>query len=293
MRKFFIFQALICLLTISCSVQEPDSRGIFSKKDNVFYASLEPYNDLDTRVYVDNKIKLHWDANDQISMFAKNTLNQLYQFTGNTGDMVGVFKKVDDETFGTGNPLDYCCAVYPYQPSTKIGNNNLMKLTFPAEQIYREGSFGPGANTMVSCTKEEEDMLQFKNVGGYLVLKFYGEGVSVSSVRLEGNGGELLSGNATWSPAVGQLPIIKMNPNAADKSEENSIKLICEKPVELKASKEDATMFWMVVPPTDFDKGFTLTVTNSDGKSFVKKTDKQLSIVRNTLLRIAPIEVAF
>lgn len=289
MKKLLFLQTLICLLAVSCSVQEPDTKGIATPKDDVFYASLESYSDPDTRVYVDEKIKLHWDADDRISLFNETTLNQEYYFTGNTGDKSGTFKLVDDP-FGTGTDLEFVLAVYPYHVNNKISNAGVMTLTLPADQTYREGSFGRGANTMVSCT--EGDPLEFKNVGGYLVLKFYGNGTAVSSIKLEGNNDELLSGKATFSPAVGVIPTIKMDPSA-EKSDDHYITLTCEKPVELKAAKEDATIFWLVVPPTDFEKGFTLTVTNPDGKAFVKKTDKNLSIVRNTLLRIAPIEVKF
>lgn len=277
--------ALICLLTISCSVQEPDTKDIVAPGDDVFYATLESYAGPDTKVYVDEKIKMHWNEGDLISMFNKTTLNQEYRFEGNTGDYAGKFEKVSDP-FGTGNPFGYLCAVYPYKSSTKIGNDDVLTLTLPAEQVYQEGSFGPGANTMVSVT--EGNPLMFKNVGGYLVLKFYGKDVSISSIKLEGNNGEKLSGKAAMTPVIGEAPKITLSDEKA-----TSITLTCDKPVELDGSKENATMFWMVVPPTDFSKGFKLTVTGSDGKEFIKNTDKNLSIVRNTLLRIAPIEVVF
>lgn len=277
--------ALICLLTISCSVQEPDTKDIVAPGDDVFYATLESYAGPDTKVYVDEKIKMYWNEGDLISMFNKTTLNQEYRFEGNTGDYAGKFEKVSDP-FGTGNPFGYLCAVYPYKSSTKIGNDDVLTLTLPAEQVYQEGSFGPGANTMVSVT--EGNPLMFKNVGGYLVLKFYGKDVSISSIKLEGNNGEKLSGKAAMTPVIGEAPKITLSDEKA-----TSITLTCDKPVELDGSKENATMFWMVVPPTDFSKGFKLTVTGSDGKEFIKNTDKNLSIVRNTLLRIAPIEVVF
>lgn len=277
--------ALICLLTISCSVQEPDTKDIVAPGDDVFYATLESYAGPDTKVYVDEKIKMHWNEGDLISMFNKTTLNQEYRFEGNTGDYAGKFEKVSDP-FGTGNPFGYLCAVYPYKSSTKIGNDDVLTLTLPAEQVYQEGSFGPGANTMVSVT--EGNPLMFKNVGGYLVLKFYGKGVSVSSITLEGNNGEKLSGKATMKPVIDEAPKITLSDDKA-----TSITLTCDKPVELEESKENSTVFWMVVPPTAFTKGFKLTVTGSDGKEFIKNTDKNLSVVRNTLLRIAPIEVKF
>ncbi len=277
--------ALICLLTISCSVQELDTQGIVSPGDDVFYATLESYAGPDTKVYVDEKIKMHWDEGDLISMFNKTTLNQEYRFEGKTGDYAGTFKDVSS-SFGTGNPLNYLCAVYPYSIATKIGNDDVLTLSLPAEQVYQEGSFGSGANTMVSVT--DGNPLMFKNVGGYLVLKFYGKGVSISSITLEGNNGEKLSGKATMTPVIGEAPKITLSDDKA-----TSITLTCDKPVELDESKENSTLFWIVVPPTTFSKGFKLTVTGSDGKEFIKNTDKNLSIVRNTLLRIAPIEVKF
>lgn len=270
---------------MSCSVQEPDTKGVVTPGDDVFYATFESYAGPDTKVYVDEKIKMHWNEGDLISLFNKSALNQKYRFAGVTGDCAGDFNKVSDP-FGTGTELKYVCAVYPYRSSTKIGNDDVLTLTLPAEQVYQEGSFGPGANTMVSVT--EGNPLMFKNVGGYLVLKLYGKDVSISSIKFEGNNGEKLSGKATMTPVIGEAPKITLSDDKA-----TSITLTCDKPVELDESKENSTLFWMVVPPTSFSKGFKLTVTGSDGKEFIKNTDKNLSIVRNTLLRIAPIEVKF
>ena len=272
---------------MSCTVQELDTPRPTLSGDDLFYSSLESSSEPDTKVYVDEKIKILWDAEDRISIFNKMTLNQEFRFEGKTGDYAGTFKDVSS-SFGTGNPLNYLCAVYPYKPnpSTKISNDDVLTLTLPAEQVYQEGSFGSGANTMVSVT--DGNLLMFKNVGGYLVLKFYGKGVSISSITLEGNNGEKLSGKATMTPVIGEAPKITLSDDKA-----TSITLTCDKPVELDESKENSTLFWMVVPPTTFSKGFKLTVTGSDGKEFIKNTDKNLSIVRNTLLRIAPIEVKF
>ena len=284
MKQGLILQSLACLLMVSCSINELDTKDSFVLVEDVFYADLEQYSDSDTKVYVDKNVKILWDEDDRISIFNKTTYNQEYRFSGETGDNAGAFKKIPNDDFVTGNSMDFICSVYPYQESTKISNEGVLTLTLPAEQAYREDSFGPGANTMVSAT--DDNMLLFKNVGGYLVLKFYGEGVTVSSVKLEGNNGELLSGKATVTPAVGGNPEIAMASTAG-----TSITLTCENPVELGATKEEATQFWMVVPPTAFTKGFTLTVIDTDGDVFIKETTKSLSVVRNGVLRISPIEV--
>ena len=284
MKNRYYFHSLICLLAVSCTVQEfdtptfplaPDSAG-----DDVFYASLESYSAPDTRVSVDENIKFYWDAADQISIFNRNSQNQSYQFSGETGDKSGTFTRVSDPVEAENN-LGSVYAVYPYQETTSIYEAGVISLTFPSVQTYKAGSFGPGANLMVSMT--DDNFLSFKNLGGYLVLKFTGSG-SIKSIKLEGNGNEPLSGKATVTTGV--EPAISMASTAG-----TSITLNCETPVELGSTP---TIFWMVVPPTTFTQGFTLTVTDPNGYVFFKETTRtDLAITRNSVLRIAPIAVSF
>lgn len=283
MKIRLFLPSFICLLAVSCTVQETEPLVPPQPKDMVFYASLES-SEPDTKVFLDEHIKILWDLNDQISIFNKSTLNQQFMFDGEEPDNSGTFHWIDNGYFGAGNDLDYICAVYPYQESTTISNSGVLTLTLPEEQTYREESFGPGANTMVSVT--DDNLLRFKNVGGYLALKFYGEDVSVSSIRLIGNNGETLSGEATIDLPFDTAPEIKLASTAG-----KTILLNCEEPVELGTTREDATIFWMVVPPTDFTDGFTLLVSTPDGDVFIKETHKPLTIGRNGVLRIAPIEV--
>ena len=283
MKKGFALQSLICLLFLSCSVHELDTMDSPVLDNDMFYASLESYSMPETKVYVDENIKILWDEDDRITIFNENTLNQQYRFLGESGDNSGYFDMV---TTGNSEPegnLDFICAVYPYLASTSVSNSGVT-LTLPAEQTYRKDSFGPGANTMVSVT--ENKLLKFKNVGGYLVLRFYGTETSVSSITLEGRNGEPLSGEATFTPVLGAIPTITMASSAG-----TSITLTSKDPVKLGKTKAKSTVFWMVVPPTTFTQGITLTVTGEDGKVFIKETDQDLTIDRNGVLKIAPIEV--
>ena len=287
MKKRYFLPSLICLLAVSCTVQELDIQAPSPIKkvaeDDVFFASLESYSTPDTKVFIDENVKMHWDAEDKLSIFNLNTQNQPYQFSGETGDVSGYFTRVS-EPVKTEDNLNYICAVYPYRESTTISDSGVLTLTLPAVQTYKAGSFGLEANTMVSTT--DGHFLKFKNVGGYLALKFYGSGVSVSSIRLDGNLGEPLSGEATLTPSIGANPIISMASTAG-----TSITLTCETPVQLGADSNHPTIFWMVVPPTAFTQGFRLTVTTPDGDVFFKETTKSLTIARNDVLRISPIEV--
>ena len=293
MKKGFVLQSLICLLAVSCSVQEIDTNDPVLPEDDVFYASLAPESETKVHVdIIDEHVKTLWDEKDQISIFNKNTVNQQYEFMGETGDNAGYFKRVSEEAVAAGNG-GYVCAVYPYIKSTKLDESGVLTLTLPKKQTYREGSYGLESNTMVSTTKGENNLLRFKNVGGYLVLKFYGtqmedgeeKAITIKSIKLEGRNGELLSGEATMIPVIGEVPEIEMAETAG-----TFITLDANK-VKLGKKANNATEFWMVVPPTVFSEGFLLTVTDKDNKVFTKETDQRLVIERNGVLRIAPIEV--
>ena len=283
MKKGIFLHSLIGLLALSCTVQEIETQTPPyepAPEDDVFYASLAPESD--TKVYVDEHVKTLWDEKDQISIFNKNTVNQQYEFMGKTGDNAGYFKRVSEEAVEAGNG-DYVCAVYPFSQATSL-DEGVLTLTLPKKQTYREGSYGPEANTMVSTTDGKTNLLRFKNVGGYLVLKFYGDGVTTKSIELTGRNGEPLSGEATMTPVIDKLPIIEMAETAG-----KSITLDAK--VKLEKTSDKAIEFWMVVPPTVFTEGFLLTVTDKNGKIFTKETDQTLTIERNGVLRIAAIEV--
>ena len=288
MKKKLFLQSFICLLAVSCTVRELDVVTPTPTKDGdedlVFYASLES-SEPDTRVVLDEHIKILWDPDDRISIFNESTLNQQFRFKGDKQANSGTFGWVDNGYFGAGNDLDYICAVYPFDESTTISNSDVLTLTLPAVQTYREKSFGRGANTMVSVTNEH--LLKFKNIGGYLALKFYGSNVTVKTITLAGNSGERLAGEATLPLPYGEEPLIGMAQNA-----KQTISLDCgTSGVELGESAEDATIFWLVVPPTRFEHGFTVTVTDTNGDIFVKETGKDMTIARNGVLRIKAIEV--
>lgn len=272
--------AVIGLCLVSCSALETERGEAAPSPRKVFYARL----DIGTKVSVDESVKLFWNEDDRITIFDKVSYNQEYRFTGETGDRDGEFVIVPNDDFHTGNKISSVYAVYPYLESTKISNKEVLTVTLPSEQHYRENAFGLGANLMVSVTADDD--LLFKNVGGYLVLKFYGEGVSVSSVKLTGNRAEQISGKATLSFSEDGIP--SATPASTALSE---VTLTCEMPVVLGATKEEAVAFWMVLYPADFAEGFMLTVTDSDGRTFTKTTDKSLSVVRNGVRRIAPVEV--
>ena len=225
-----------------------------------------------------------WDSNDRISLFDHSTANSQFRFTGSTGDSSGEFEEVTG-TVPSGSSLDCIYSVYPYDAATAISNAGVITLDLPAEQIYKEGSFGPGANVMVSAT--EDDRLLFKNLCGYFILKLYGDGVSVSSITLEGKNNEPLAGTVNVTANVGQIPSFSFNETGTS----SSITLTCPSPVTLGTTAETATTFWMAVPPTTFTNGFKITVTDANGSIFEKSASSSNTIQRNTTFRMKALKV--
>lgn len=278
-----LLAGLLVGASFSCARQEADVP--VSPGRELFYACLEQPADAETRVYADENLMVLWHADDRVSIFDRYTYNQEYRFTGETGDNAGAFQKVQTDDFVTGNELPNVYAVYPYQASTRISNAQVLTLTLPSEQMYAVRSFGPGANTMVSAT--EDNNLLFKNVGGYLVLKLYGEGVYVTSLTLKGNADEPLAGKAVVTAPLEGVPSVEMQTGAS-----REITLTCPEPVALGATAEDYTEFWFVLPPTSFAGGLTVTVTGGKGDRFTKTTERSITITRSEISRMAPLKVS-
>ena len=283
MKKYF---SLICLLTIlfcGCNQEELVNNQSTTSENRTFTASFEQK---ESRTYIEEGNLLRWTEGDQISLFIGSTFNNQYQFDGETGDNASTFSPVS-QSAGTGNALNAHYAVYPYASDVEIAKEGVITATLPAVQSYAENSFGLGENTMVAVTKDTDDtFLKFKNIGGYLKFQLYGDDITVKTITLTGNNMEKLSGKATITAIYGEDPTVSMSSDA-----NGTIILDCKEGVKIGSTKETATTFWMVVPPTAFETGFTITITNTEGKAFTKKTSNAISIERNVIKPMTAFEI--
>jgi uncharacterized protein (TIGR02145 family) len=63
--------------------------------------------------------------------------------------------------------------------------------------------------------------------------------------------------------------------------------LNCGSGVQL--NENTATVFIIALPPVTFSQGFTVTVTDSDGKTYTVETDKSNEVIRSSLLVMPPV----
>ena len=294
--KVFLW-AFIAIFVSSCSVMEEEILDVDSV-GRTFYAILEQTSSPETKVYTDD-LKVLWDEDDRIAIFDNFTYGYQYKYVGTAASNGGKFDKVPREGggFPFGNDIDLVCAVYPYNGSGEdkiiIDNSaEFVTLTLPSAQTYREDSFGRGANTMIavgeSDNKDEEMNLSFKNVCGYLSFKLYGDDISVSSITLMGKSKENIAGRAEINIALDKTPSLKQYTDPV-----SSITLECETPVKIGNTAETATVFWMVVPPTVFNEGFTVSIKDSKERVCEKKRTHSLEVKRSCLTRMAPFEVKY
>ena len=161
-----------------------------------------------------------------------------------------------------------------------------MTVTFPSTQHYKKDSFGIGANVMVAKTNTMD--LRFMHVGGYRTFKLYGEGVSVSSIKIESNGDEFLSGRTDVTIGSDGKPAVSFIESA---SNSKSVELVCDTPVVLGSTAEEYVEFWFVLPPGTLSQGFTVTITDSNGNEFTKSTSNSVEIKSGVKKSMAAFEV--
>ncbi len=289
MKRFTILVALIALVGCSQYSEELDKIAASIQKQTEFHASMP---ECDTRTYVEDNKYLRWNAGDEITVFNGNSYNSHWQFAGENGANSGKFTEVEENGFVTGTPLNLTAnyAIYPYDENITITESGVVSLTLPATQAYNHtyaNSFGAGANTMMAVTESTSDnFLAFKNLCGYLKLKFYGDDVTVKSVTIKGNNSEKIAGNATVTMTYGGEPTITMGNDATD-----TITIDCDEGVTLSNDSTNPTIFWVVIPETTFEGGITITVTDTNDQTFTKTTTNAVPIVNNMIQPMAALEV--
>ena len=292
MKKRFVYSFLAALAVCSCQVVEvnesaPDSTQEVIREAKVFTAVIDDTTTPETRTSMDAEGNVLWKQGDQVSIFAGSTINEQYQVTdASDGKTAASLNKVVDSGFVAGTEIYNNAAFYPYVSTAAIaksaGSYVISDITLPATQTYAEGSFGNGAFPMAAVTGSTGDMnLKFKNVLGGLKLQLKGT-ASIASISITGNNNEVLCGATEVTVANGDTPSINLT-DASGKT----VTLDCGDGVALDS--ETATPFIIALPPITMTGGFTVIVTDTEGKQMEIKTTKSQTITRSSLLKMPEV----
>ena len=289
MKKRFVYSYLAALAVCSCQVVEvyesaPDSTQEVIREAKEFTAIIDDTTTPETRTSLDAEGNVLWKQGDQVSVFAGSTVNEQYQVTdASDGKKAASLNKVGDSGSVAGTEIDNNVAFYPYVSTAAIaksaGSYVISDIKLPATQTYAEGSFGNGAFPMAAVTGSTGDMnLKFKNVLGGLKLQLKGT-ASIASISITGNNNEILCGAAEVTVANGSNPSINLTDASA-----KTVTLDCGAGVALNS--ETATPFIIALPPITMTGGFTVIVTDTEGKQMEIKTTKSQTITRSSLLKM-------
>lgn len=288
MKKIFTLFILLCAFT-SCTEMSITEESVLLMDEVKYYATITE-SDPESRTYLDEQRRQCWHAQDSISVF-RTTRNERFNFDGDTGDFEGSFTRDASESDDTsvGDAISTTYALYPYDAAATLDAEEKISLTMPAMQYYAENSYGPSANVMVAAAESaQSNLLPFRSVGGYLVVKLYGENTTIASITLAGNNGEVLAGNATVEARYGYTPSLMMAEGGS-----REVTIDCGAGVTLSNDKENPTEFWFVLPPVTFEKGITIMTVNSQNQMDTQSTNKKLTVSRNTAKLMAAYKPMF
>lgn len=278
-----IILSVLTMSALLCGCQK-DHVSELAQERGTIQATIEDISS--TRTVMDEDNNIRWSEGDQIVGFMRSTLGVKYQVTtASVGKTSASFEEVSSGGLNAGTELEHIIAYYPYSSSVsaaKSGFNYTLDVILPTEQTYAAESFGNGSMAMVAVS--EDNNITFRNVCGGMKLQLKGT-QKVTSIKVEGKNGELLSGAATVTAYTDETkPAITMASSAS-----TSLTLNCGSGVQLNEST--STEFIIVLPPVLFGSGFTLTVIDSDNKTYTIETDKTNTVLRSSLLVMPPVKL--
>ena len=262
MKKVLMSLAAVAAVFAGC--QKPELEVAPVEVKDAFTATVENFDATKTALEGNHVV---WSKDDQLAVFQGTGVADLYVLAnGYEGLASGKFSLkggMGDDFFGGMEMTDpRNVAFYPYAQDLAVyaedGAWVVSNVTLPATQAYTENSFANGAFPMVAVTESLEDhVLRFKNVLGAVKLQLTGTQL-LKSIVVKGNNGEVLAGAATVTAHDGfDTPSIVMAEGGA-----TEVVFDCGTGVQLS---ETATAFYIALPPTVFENGFTVTATTLDG----------------------------
>ena len=241
MRVFrHIVPALVLLLLPACRQQEvpviPEVTDVPETPDLVEYTLHASAPGTRTVLDGNDDKKILWSEEESISVLY-NDGN--YKFDGNNTS-VGA-----EATFTGKAPagMNSYIALYPYNASASV-SDGYVSTTLPASQTGKAGSFADGY--LITADDVSGTSISFNHICSG--LRFQVNANNIKSVSIRGNNGEKIAGNFRFTTA--ETPVVEAG---------------SEEIVTLTAPNgnfETGKYYYIVILPTVFTKGFTLTADN-------------------------------
>ena len=260
-----------------------------------FIGTIEDFTD-QTRTSLAEGNYIAWSDGDRIAVFQGSVDPDCFEVSdASAGKTRASFEAVSLEgSTGSGVVSSHKenLALYPYSEGaycklyeTSQGNAPTYMIgsfLYPQNQTYASGSFPADALVMAAVTESLSDKnLKFKAASAVLRFKVKGS-TSLKSIKVIGNYGESLAGEGeillSADSGIKSVTVYSGKP---------SVTLDCGKGVALDES--EATVFMLCIPPTDFDEGFTVTFTDTEGVEDVRTVSKSISVKQGHIFGMSEI----
>lgn len=282
MKTFsFVLLSVALLGATSCTEEiiVTNESGSNEPIELTFTASSDEFNEqVNTRTLVREGGAVYWVANDRISLFANGTNNP---FITKDGGIVTDFRGEVAEQ------ADTYYALYPYNSDAKI-DGTVVSTVLYHEQYAEPDSYASGMSLSVSRSSQDDAQdLEFKHSASFLCVHISPDyqGDAIKFMELQGNNGEMLAGNVT----------IDISPSdaAARIVEGEGQPVISLKQINAEDVMIPGKSYYFVLAPQVLSQGYTLTLHNENGGTYLISETESTNFERNGINHITITEAEF
>ena len=240
----------------------------------------------ETKTFLD-EYKVKWSNEDLVAICAGTNYVIDYKvkegYAGGSSTILTPLRPNREEAV----PINANVAFYPFEDVLSInstGEKYLVKANIPARQTYSYHSFGKGSMPMIAVSSSVKDTkLSFKNLLGVLKLSAKMEDVTVKSVEVKGNAGELLSGESIITCSHDMDPEVVFS----EGSSSGCITIDCGDGIKVNSSTP--VQFYIPLPPIVFSKGITVIFHLSTGEEIARTINREVTIKRSKILSMPEV----
>ena len=256
--KKIIFFAGIILAALACTRQDEVLPGQLVKTNELIVTATR--EKLETKTELNSGSNVYWCPGDSISLFFRNGDNGGSKFKAQNTESVPIaeFKGTIDVVSGGGEESGgefWFWGIYPYSTQNSCDGNTITTV-IPHEQVGKAGTFAN--NTFITMARAKGLNLAFYNI--CTGIKFNLSRTDIKAVYFSGNEDENIAGkvNVGWNDSG--KPAIQAYVSG-------------EKEVGLTApgngTFSSGTVYYIIIAPTLFESGFTMTLYTNDSKKGV------------------------
>ena len=249
----------------SCAQSNPELASKNLVQSGLELTLTASWGDPETRTERASDGAVLWSPGDQISLFYGSGDNGGSCFTGQNNEpakVVNFTGEIGVITGGNDVAVEdtYFWAVYPYNPTASCDGSSITTV-LPSSQVAQADTFAD--DLFPSVGRSQGLVMGFYNICGGLKFTVSEEGIK--SVTLQGHNNEIIAGRMTVGFDDAGQPAVQ---SVADGSESITVSAPAGEAFEVGRA------YYIVLVPTVFENGFTLTFSKGYARATYDRTKK-------------------